>query len=86
MGIKKKSGVAKTIGTILCVGGAILLSFYHGKVIGIGESSIHWGYAEKIEGGSNSSAAQSNSLKGPIVLVLSALIWSAWFIIQVSIY
>lgn len=87
LGIKKKSGIAKVVGTVLCVGGAILLSFYHGQVIGIPESKIHWSYAERIEGaGDNSSAAQSNNvLLGPILLILSALIWSLWFIIQVSI-
>ncbi|KAI5424592.1 WAT1-related protein At1g09380 [Lathyrus oleraceus] len=81
--IKKKSGIAKVVGTVLCVGGAILLSFYHGQVIGIGKSSIHWGYAEKVQsGGDNSNASTSGSFLGPVLLILSALIWSAWFIIQ----
>lgn len=77
------AGQAKMIGTILCVGGAVLLSFYHGKVIGLGESSIHWRYAEKIEGDSGSSG-KTNFLLGPVALIVSALVWSAWFIIQVS--
>ncbi|CAI8615340.1 unnamed protein product [Vicia faba] len=84
LAIKKKNGIAKVVGTVLCVGGAILLSFYHGKVIGIGESSIHWGYAERIQSGDggNSSGSSSGSLLGPVLLILSALIWSSWFIIQ----
>jgi drug/metabolite transporter (DMT)-like permease len=86
MGIKKKSGVAKVVGTVLCIGGAKVLSFYHAKVIDIPESRIHWSYAEKTERGHhNFSAAQSTSLLGPVLLMLNALVWSLWFIIQVSI-
>lgn len=86
LGIRKKSGIAKVVGTMLCVGGAILLSFYHGQVIGIGQSSIHWGYAEKLQSGGDNSGSSSTSLLGPVLLILSALVWSLWFIIQVSIF
>ncbi|XP_061371977.1 WAT1-related protein At1g09380-like [Gastrolobium bilobum] len=81
--ITKKASVAKVLGTVLCVGGALLLSFYHGKVIGLGESSIHWGYADKIEG--TSTSGKSNSLLGPFVLIASSLVWALWFIIQADI-
>lgn len=84
--IKKVSGQTKVLGTVLCVSGALLLSFYHGKTIGLGESSIHWSYADKMQGGSSTSAAgKTNLLLGPIALILSALVWAIWFIIQVSI-
>ncbi|WJX85305.1 hypothetical protein P8452_67780 [Trifolium repens] len=82
LGIKRKSGIAKVVGTALCVGGAIFLSFYHGEAIGIGDSKIHWSYADKIEGGDTSTAASRTTLIGPIALSLSALIWAAWFILQ----
>lgn len=86
LGIKKKSGVAKVVGTVLCIGGAVVLSFYHAKVIDVPESRVHWNYAEKLEHGHlNFSAAQSTSLLGPVLLILNALVWSLWFIIQVSI-
>ncbi|MED6114203.1 hypothetical protein PIB30_078114 [Stylosanthes scabra] len=81
VGVKRKAGVAKVLGTVLCVGGALLLSFYHGKTIGLGESSIHWSYADKMEGRS-SSDGNGNSLLGPFLLVVSALVWSMWFVIQ----
>ena len=83
MRIKNKAGLAKVLGTVLCVGGALLLSFYHGKTVGLGESSIHWSYADKIEG--RSSSAKTNVLLGPFLLVVSALVWAVWFIIQVRI-
>ncbi|XP_058740506.1 WAT1-related protein At1g09380-like [Vicia villosa] len=82
LGIRTKRGIAKVVGTMLCVGGAILLSFYHGQVIGIGQSSIHWSYAEKLQSGGDSSGSSGSSLLGPVLLILSALIWSLWFIIQ----
>jgi len=81
LGIKKRAGLAKVFGTILCVSGALLLSFYHGKTIGLGQSSIHWRYAEKMEG--TSSSGKGNMFLGPLVVILSTLVWAAWFIIQV---
>ncbi|KAJ1417195.1 EamA domain [Sesbania bispinosa] len=78
--IKKTEGMAKVFGTVLCVSGAVLLSFYHGKVIGLGESKIHWSYAQKMEG--SNSSGKSNLLLGPVALIGSALVWSAWFIIH----
>ncbi|KAG4913853.1 hypothetical protein JHK82_054440 [Glycine max] len=83
LGIKKRAGLAKVFGTILCVSGALLLSFYHGKTIGLGQSSIHWRYAEKMEG--TSSSGKGNMFLGPLVVILSTLVWAAWFIIQKDI-
>ncbi|GAU11423.1 hypothetical protein TSUD_344140 [Trifolium subterraneum] len=78
-----KRGIAKVVGTILCVGGAILLSFYHGKIIGIPDSSIHWSYAQKVQGGSGAADSSSHSLIGPIALILSALICvSSWSLLD----
>ncbi|KAK0591876.1 hypothetical protein LWI29_009595 [Acer saccharum] len=57
VGIKKRSEQAKLIGTIVCVGGAMLLSFYNGPTIGIPDSSIHWDYAQKM---SKQSAGNNN--------------------------
>jgi hypothetical protein len=84
VGIKTRQGQAKVMGTILCVGGALLLSFYHGHIIGIGESSIHWTYAENMEKKSPTSSSHGNVILGPFFLILSALSWSLWYIFQVS--
>lgn len=82
--IKTKAGVAKVFGTILSVGGAVVLSFYHGKLLGLGESKIQWKYAEKMERRA-SSHGETNLLLGPVAVICSALVWAVWFIIQVSI-
>ncbi|KAL9332429.1 hypothetical protein ACSQ67_002039 [Phaseolus vulgaris] len=83
LGIKQRSGLAKLSGTILCVSGALLLSFYHGKEIGLGQSSIHWRYAEKMEG--TASSGSGNMFIGPFLLIGSTLVWALWFVIQTDI-
>jgi len=60
----------------------MILSFYHGKTIGLGQSSIHWRYAEKIEG--TTASGSGNMFVGPLFLIGSTLVWALWFIIQVS--
>jgi hypothetical protein len=85
VGIKTKAGQAKVMGTIVCVGGALLLSFYHGHTIDIKESSIHWTYAENMEKKSSISTDQGNAILGPVFLIFSSLSWALWFILQVSI-
>ncbi|CAL0320927.1 unnamed protein product [Lupinus luteus] len=82
--MKSMAGVAKVIGTCLSVGGALLLSFYHGHLIGIKESRIHWRYAKRMEGSSPSPTGISLFL-GPLALIASALVWSVWFIIQADL-
>ncbi|KAF5454213.1 hypothetical protein F2P56_023895, partial [Juglans regia] len=83
VGIMTKPGQAKVMGTILCVGGALLLSFYHGHTINIVESSIHWTYAENMETkSSGSSTSQGNFILGPFFLISSSLCWAMWFILQ----
>lgn len=84
MGVKTKAGQAKVWGTIICVGGAILVSFYHGSVVNIGQSAIHWKYADKWDAVAAASPAGHNSILGPILLIISAISWAIWLIIQVS--
>ncbi|KAL3627962.1 hypothetical protein CASFOL_028064 [Castilleja foliolosa] len=84
LGLKSKVGQAKIIGTILCVGGAILLSFYQGSIVNIGESSIHWKYAEKT-GTKNGTINHVNLILGPFLLIVSAISWAAWLIIQTKV-
>ncbi|KAL0384734.1 UNVERIFIED_CONTAM: WAT1-related protein [Sesamum radiatum] len=83
LGVKSKAGQAKILGTILCVGGALLLSFYHGSVVNIGDSSIHWSYAQKT--GTNNSINHVNLILGPFLLIVSAVSWAVWLIIQTRV-
>ncbi|XP_043725956.1 WAT1-related protein At1g09380-like [Telopea speciosissima] len=83
MEMKRRSGQAKVLGTILCVGGAMFMSFYKGKLIPMVESSIHWKYAEKMH--QSDSSSESNLFLGPLLVVASCIAWSLWFIIQAKV-
>ncbi|KAH8507156.1 hypothetical protein Peur_049187 [Populus x canadensis] len=83
VGIKKTSGQAKLLGTIACVGGAMLLSFYHGHMINIGESSIHWNYADST--GNSSTDKKSNLVLGSLFIIASAVSWAIWFTVQAKV-
>ncbi|KAF5947822.1 hypothetical protein HYC85_013779 [Camellia sinensis] len=71
VGIKKKAGQAKILGTVVCVGGAMLLSLYHGRTV-IGRSSIHWKYAEII-GKETSTNHPNNFILGPFLIIASTV-------------
>ncbi|XP_076925502.1 WAT1-related protein At1g09380-like [Bidens hawaiensis] len=75
--LKTLGGQAKLTGTILGVGGAMVLALYHGPLIPIRGSSIHL----KIAASDHSDHTQWNIL-GPILVIVSALTWLIWFIIQ----
>lgn len=81
--IKTKPGLAKVTGTIICVCGAMLLSFYHGHTIGLGESKIHWAYIERMR--DRNPNRQGNHVVGSILLLCSSFAWALWFVIQVSL-
>ncbi|KAI6695427.1 hypothetical protein NL676_023137 [Syzygium grande] len=81
--IKTKAGRAKVVGTLLCVGGAMLLSFYHGHTIAGSNSGINWNYAEKMT--DKRSTHKSHSILGPCLLFCSASSWALWFIIQAKL-
>ncbi|KAK4378815.1 hypothetical protein RND71_000677 [Anisodus tanguticus] len=79
LGLRSIAGQAKFLGTIVCVGGAMLLSLYHGKVI-IDQLGFHWKYAEIT--GEDVNSAHSNFLLGPFLLIVSSLTYAIWLIIQ----
>ncbi|KAG5244624.1 hypothetical protein OIU77_018367 [Salix suchowensis] len=83
VGIKKTSGQAKLLGTVVCVGGAMLLSFYHGHMINIGGSSIHWNYADST--GNSSTDMKSNLVLGSLFIMASAVSWAIWFTVQAKV-
>ncbi|XP_059310751.1 WAT1-related protein At1g09380-like [Lycium ferocissimum] len=82
LGLRSIAGQAKFLGTIICVGGAMLLSLYHGKVV-IGQLGYHWKYAEST--GKDVNSAHSNFFLGPFLLILSSLTYAIWLIIQAKV-
>ncbi|GAB2246381.1 hypothetical protein Droror1_Dr00001874 [Drosera rotundifolia] len=84
VGIKSRSGQAKVLGTLLCVGGAMLLSFYHGHKLDLGKSGIKWKYLQ-VTSEKTKSYAKINFVSGPLVLLASTISWSLWFIVQAKL-
>ncbi|KAI5658462.1 hypothetical protein M9H77_27255 [Catharanthus roseus] len=83
-GLGTKAGLGKILGTMVCVGGAILLSFYHGPVVGIGQSSIHWKLVDNSRD-KNGSSSHANFMLGPFLLITSSVSWAIWLIIQTRV-
>ncbi|XP_021853306.1 WAT1-related protein At1g09380 [Spinacia oleracea] len=82
VGIKKKGGQAKILGTIVCIGGAMLLSFYHGHLIDIHQPKFHWHFSDGSASTNNGSSSHLHVVLGPVLLLLSNLAMAIWFIIQ----
>ncbi|XP_020587238.1 WAT1-related protein At1g09380-like [Phalaenopsis equestris] len=86
--IKSKSGRAKIIGTVFCVGGSMLMTFYEGAHINLPPSKFHWRYAEKImersreASGLAGGGSSGKEILGAVLVVGSCAAWAAWFIVQ----
>ncbi|MED6155081.1 hypothetical protein PIB30_002289 [Stylosanthes scabra] len=75
--IKCKSGRAKIFGSLVCIGGALLLTLYKGKPLFHGTSSSSYS-------SSRTSSGRSWSI-GVVALIFGTLFWSSWYILQSSI-
>lgn len=82
--VRTKAGAAKVLGTAICVGGSMLMTFYKGSLVRLPPSSIHWRYAEEVAG-EVPSAAGAEMVLGAILVVASCFAWAVWFIIQVTV-
>lgn len=85
VGLRTVAGQAKVIGTALCIGGSMLMTFYKGSLVHMWPSHIHWKYAEDMtasSSASSSSASASDTLLGAVLVIASCFGYSVWFIIQ----
>lgn len=85
VGIRTMAGQAKVAGTLICVGGSMLMTFYKGSLIKMFPSHIHWKYAEEMTAASVASpaAADHNLALGAALVVGSCFAGAIWYIIQV---
>ncbi|XP_059301901.1 WAT1-related protein At1g09380-like [Lycium ferocissimum] len=77
-------GIAKVLGTLISIGGAVILSVYHGSVVPIGQPKINWKLLEDITH-NKSNTCTNNKYLGPLLVMVSALSWSIWSIIQAQV-
>ncbi|KAJ0427493.1 putative EamA domain-containing protein [Helianthus annuus] len=88
--IKSNGGRAKVIGTLICVGGATLLTLYKGTPLFNANShspttteSIQAQSISKL--GSVFATKKARWTSGSLALVAGTILWSSWFIVQSNI-
>ncbi|XXG66988.1 hypothetical protein AAC387_Pa06g0434 [Persea americana] len=82
--LKNKAGRGKVLGTVLCVAGAMLLTFYKGIPLTNTSHSQAVAYSNQ----PNSSVSNQRAHKwtiGSIALLGGCLCWSSWFLLQAKI-
>ncbi|MCH85223.1 WAT1-related protein [Trifolium medium] len=77
--MKSKSGKAKILGTIVCIGGVLILAFYKGI-------SLNSPQSQHIDNRYTSSPPKLEKwIIGSILLTVGCIMWSSWFVIQAKI-
>ncbi|KAG8076438.1 hypothetical protein GUJ93_ZPchr0006g43767 [Zizania palustris] len=78
--VRSKAGLAKIVGTLTSVGGAILLSLYKGAALTHTASSVQ----EVTAKGTTSSGSISKGrwMLGSVLLILNCITFSAWMLLQ----
>lgn len=88
--IKSNGGKAKVIGTLICVGGATLLTLYKGMPL-FNSSSHLQAPPESIHAHSISrlgpilATKKARWTSGSLALVAGTILWSSWFLVQSNI-
>lgn len=79
--MRRSSGKAKVVGTVLGVGGAMVLTLYRGTNIKLWSTNID--LLRHYEASRNSSPVQQNLVSGSALALCSCISYAGWLIIQV---
>ncbi|GLJ17368.1 hypothetical protein SUGI_0301670 [Cryptomeria japonica] len=77
--IKSRVDQAKIVGSLICVSGAMSMTFYKGRIVQLWPSPFHLSE----QNGRNGKAEELT--KGFLLVLTSCICFSAWFILQTSI-
>uniref|UniRef100_A0A7N0TSI0 WAT1-related protein n=1 Tax=Kalanchoe fedtschenkoi TaxID=63787 RepID=A0A7N0TSI0_KALFE len=82
--IRERAGQAKVLGTIVCVGGAMVLSFYHGPRLHVPQPGMHWIFVEATaKEGFGSS--HSSTFLGPLLVIGCCVSQAFWLMVQTKL-
>ena len=76
--MRRLAGFFKVLGTLVCVGGAMVISLYKGKAIHM------WSFHFDVLDDARVRAAVHDYARGTAFLVASCLCYAFWFILQVN--
>ncbi|KAK6922861.1 EamA domain [Dillenia turbinata] len=79
MGTGTLAGKAKVLGTLVSLGGAMLLSFYKGLKIDFWSLNVH---ILKHQDVAKSQGMPNNQVLGLLLGIISCLLYAAWFLLQ----
>ncbi|KAL9234913.1 hypothetical protein vseg_009726 [Gypsophila vaccaria] len=83
--IRTRGGQAKIIGTLVCVGGAMLLTFYHGPMIHISPPDSHWAYLGHLTEHHVGPNKHRNSVLGSLLILAATVFMAIWYILQAKV-
>ncbi|GLJ53365.1 hypothetical protein SUGI_1137800 [Cryptomeria japonica] len=78
--IRELRSQAKIVGTIVCVGGAMVMTFYKGHIL-----PSFWSSQQTSSHAVSSSTHDSRWIKGAMFLAASTLAWGGLFVLQASV-
>lgn len=81
--MKNKSGRAKVLGALVCVGGVLMLALYQGKTVTI--MPIKQTAPARADPQTSQYSTKKRWAIGSVFLTSGSLVWSSWFLLQARI-